>query len=118
MMECSALKELFLQELKRYNPNNFNRLIKTDLSSESPDALKCYSSAVTRYFIFAENHPEIAREDLNLLYYLLRIDLVAKYFSEYPASNLEYLRIFQSDLSKFIEERWDASQTPEVEEEG
>lgn len=117
-MECNALKEMFLQELKRYNPNNFNRLIKTDLSSESPEALKCYSSAVTRYFIFAENHPEIPREDLNLLYYLLRIDLVAKYFSEYPAAKLEYLRIFQSDLSKFIEERGEALRVETATEGG
>ena len=36
-----------------------------------------------------------------MLYYQLKIDLIAKYFSEYPESDISPLKAFQEELQKF-----------------
>ena len=38
---------------------------------------------------------------MNMLYYQLKIDLIAKYFSEYPESDISPLKAFQEELQKF-----------------
>lgn len=101
-MNSKELSNLFFSELKKYNGTNFKMLRDADLTKEDPAIYKCCSSVVTRYFIFAEKHPEISEADKNLLYYKLRIDLIAHYFSEYPASKLENLKPFQDELIEFV----------------
>lgn len=98
------LTDCFFKELKHYNPNNFNTLLKTDLPDyENPVLHKAFSSVITRYFIFAEKHPEIIEADLRLLYYQLRIDMIARYFSEYPECALSDLEPFQTELRRYVE---------------
>jgi len=65
---------------------------------------KSFSSAITRYFIFRENHPEITDVDNKILYYKLKLDQVAKYFSEYPESSTDNLIGFQVELKNYVKE--------------
>lgn len=97
------LKFLFFKELKQYNSTNFKTLVKSDLSQDNAVVHKACSSVVTRYFIFAEKHPEIPDSDMKMLYYKLRIDIIGRYFSEYPASSLEDLVPFQQELRRYVE---------------
>ena len=98
-----ALKDLFFKELKQYNTTNFKTLLNSDFSKEDAAVHKCCSSVVTRYFIFAEKHPEISDADMHLLYFQLRIDMIARYFSEYPASSLSDLQPFQDEMRRYVE---------------
>ena len=102
-MSSNTLKEQFFKELKKYNVTNFKTLLRADLTVDSPEIHKSCSSVVTRYFIFAEKHPEVSKTDLNMLYFQLRIDTIARYFAEYPASNLSDLQPFQDELRRFVE---------------
>lgn len=97
----SSLSEMFLGELKKYNSTNYKTLLDADLSAEDPKVYKSCSSVVTRYFIFAEKHPEISQVDMKMLYFKLKIDLLARYFSEYPAASVEDLQPFQTELKRF-----------------
>lgn len=97
------LKCLFFKELKQYNSTNFKTLLKADLSAEDAVVHKACSSVVTRYFIFVEKHPEIDESLLKMLYYKLRIDIIGRYFSEYPASSLADLVPFQEELKRYVE---------------
>lgn len=97
----SSLSDLFFTELKRYNTNNFKTLLNADINADDPKVHKCCSSVVTRYFIFTEKHPEIPQSDLRMLYFKLRIDMLARYFSEYPAANTSDLKPFQDELRRF-----------------
>ena len=99
----SSLCDTFFKELKHYNNSNFKTLLEADLSSLTPEVHKSCSSVVTRYFIFAEKHPELSPSDLRMLYYKLRIDMVARYFSEYPSSNISDLKPFQEELKRFVQ---------------
>ncbi len=101
----AEITSLFFKELKQYNGTNFKSLYEADLTEESPKVHKACSSVVTRYFIFKEKHPELSETELNILYYKLRIDLIARYFSEYPAANLEDLKPFQAELKRFVNEQ-------------
>ena len=69
--------------------NRFCYIFKTienaDLSVKSAVVHKAFSSVVTRYFSFREKHPEITDEEHKILYFKLKLDLIATYFSEYPA---------------------------------
>ena len=65
---------------------------------------KAFSSVVTRYFIFKEQHPEISDAENNLLYFKLKLDLVAKYFSEYPDTSTDNLVAFQIELKNYMKE--------------
>lgn len=98
----TKLTHLFFSELKSYNNNNFKTLKEANLETNDPVTHKACSSVVTRYFIFAEKHPEIPESDLKLLYYQLGIDMLAKYFSEYPSSSLDNLYTFQNALLEYI----------------
>lgn len=39
-----------------------------------------------------------------MLYFKLRIDLIARYFSEYPSAQSEDLEIFQAELRRFAKQ--------------
>ena len=85
-MTTNELINLFFSELKRYNNTNFKSLVEADLRKDGDDpmVMKAFSSALTRYFIFHEHHPEITEEQNRIIYYKLKFDLIGKYFSEYP----------------------------------
>lgn len=98
------LVQTFFHDLKQYNATNFRTIEKADLSKEDATVHKSCSSVVTRYFIFRERHPEISESDMRMLYFKLRIDMIARYFSEYPAASLEDLKPFQSELRRYVRE--------------
>lgn len=105
-MTTTELINLFFSELKRYNSSNFKTLEKADLSKDgdSPMVRKSFSSVITRYFIFREKHPEITDVDNKILYYKLKLDQVAKYFSEYPETSTDNLIGFQVELKNYVKE--------------
>lgn len=98
----SNLKDMFFKELKQYNSTNFKTLLNADLNVDSAEIHKSCSSVVTRYFIFSEKHPELSQSDLKMLYFQLRIDMIARYFSEYPAASLSDLKPFQDELKRYV----------------
>ena len=97
-----TLSTLFFHELKQYNSTNFKSLYTCDILEENPSAVKAFSSTLTRYFIFCEKHPEFNSVELRMLYFQLKLDMVARYFSEYPTSNIEDLRAFQLELQNYV----------------
>lgn len=101
------LSHVFFSELKQFNGTNFKTLKEAILDSVSdvpPEQLKAFSSVTTRYFIFCEKHPEIPADRLKMLYYQLKIDMIARFFSSYPAINTSDLIAFQRELQCFLEE--------------
>ena len=86
--------------------SNFKTLEKADLheDGDSPMVRKAFSSVITRYFIFREKHPEITDEENKILYFKLGLDLVAKYFSEYPETTTDNLVGFQVVLRNYVKE--------------
>ncbi len=102
-MANSKLSDLFFKELKQYNTTNFKTLLTADLTKEDAVVHKACSSVVTRYFIFIEKHPELSESDAKLLYFQARVDMVARYFAEYPVSNISDLQPFQDELRRFAE---------------
>lgn len=99
------LENTFFSDLKNYNSSNFKAIANADLSVQDAAVHKAFSSVVTRYFIFKEKHPEITEEENNFLYYKLKLDLVAKYFSEFPDTTTDYLIAFQLELRNYIKEK-------------
>jgi len=104
MRSTKELTDLFFQNLKEFNPSNFKTLQTADLSVESPVIHKAFSSVLTRYFIFREKHPEITDEENKVLYFKLKLDLIASYFSEYPDSSTDNLVAFQIELRNYVKE--------------
>lgn len=104
MASSLELTNLFFSDLKSYNSTNFRTIEKAQLISDDPVVHKAFSSVVTRYFIFAEHHPEISESDKRILYFKLKIDMIAKYFSEYPEAELDWLRSFQLELQQYVRE--------------
>ena len=101
MLSNNDLIKTFFRDLKKYNTTNFRTIEKADLTREDATTYKSFSSVVTRYFIFREKHPEISESDLKILYYKLRIDMIARYFAEYPKSDLNDLSPFQLELQRY-----------------
>ena len=99
----SDITELFFHDLKQYNSTNFRTIKSADLSKEDATVYKSFSSVVTRFFIFKERHPEISDHDMRILFFRLRIDMIARYFSEYPVSSVDDLRPFQNELIRYID---------------
>lgn len=93
---------LFFSELKKYNMTNFRTIAKADLVEDDPIVHKAFSSVVTRFFIFLEKHPELTQSEGNMLFFKLKIDMIARYFSEYPASQLDELRPFQLEMHHYL----------------
>jgi hypothetical protein len=93
----------FFAELKQYNSTNFKTLRTADLDKAIDVAvIKAFSSVITRYFIFCEKHPELTPTDTHILYYQFKIDMIARYFSNYPNSNVEELKPFQLELQNYL----------------
>lgn len=105
-MTTNELIALFMSELRRYNNTNFKTLSTANLHANGDDPMirKAFSSVITRYFIFREKHPEISDEENKILYYKLGLDLVAKYFSEYPETSTDNLIGFQVVLKSYVKE--------------
>ena len=102
MNSRASLKETFFHDLKQYNATNFRTIENANLSEENPTVYKSFSSVVTRYFIFCERHPEISDIDKRILYFQLKLDLIAKYFSEYPDTDVDQLKAFQIELKSYV----------------
>ena len=102
MLSSLELTRLFFHDLKSYNSTNFKTIERADLTADDATVHKAFSSVVTRYFIFAERHPEISDSEKRILYFKLKIDMIARYFSEYPDVNLDLLRAFQLELKQYI----------------
>ena len=100
-MKCDArmpLTSLFFNELKQYNSSNFKTLCTVCLSVANPAVIKAFSSVITRYFIFCEKHPEISVIDKRVLYFQLKVDMVARFFANYPDMDIADLVAFQTEL--------------------
>ncbi|MBP5433593.1 hypothetical protein [Ruminococcus sp.] len=94
----------FFTELKQYNSTNFKTLHTADLTADVDVSVKkAFSSVVTRYFIFCEKHPELSPTETYLLFYQLKIDMIARYFANYPNSNTDELRSFQLELRNYLD---------------
>lgn len=102
MLSSLELTQLFFKDLKQYNSTNFRTIERADLSVDDATVHKAFSSVVTRYFIFSERHPEISDEEKRILYFKLKIDMIARYFSEYPDVNTDLLKAFQLELKQNI----------------
>lgn len=105
MRSSKELVENFLSELKRYNSTNFKTIARADLSKQDAVVHKAFSSVITRYFIFKEKHPEVSDVEHRMLYFKLKLDMIARYFSEYPDTTTDNLVAFQLELKEFIKER-------------
>ena len=104
MRPTKDLTDLFFKNLKEFNSTNFKTIEKADLSVNSPVIHKSFSSVLTRYFIFIEKHPDITDVEERVLYFKLKLDQVAKYFSEYPDSSTDNLIGFQVELKAYMKE--------------
>lgn len=117
-MSNAALVRLFFSDLKNYNSTNYRTLVAADLSAITPTVYKSFSSVITRYFIFAERHPELSPSELKMLYYKLKIDMVALFFSSYPDVDIQLLIPFQLELKRHTvdnKEVGDEYNSPEVQ---
>lgn len=94
--------QVFFHDLKHYNSTNFKSVASADLSSPDASTCKAFSSIITRFFIFKEKHPEIAESEFLKLYYKLKLDLIAKYFYEYPDAKATDLVTFQVELNNYL----------------
>jgi len=104
MRTSKELTDLFLKELHSYNCTNYKSILRADLTKQDASVHKAFSSVVTRYFIFREKHPEITETENKILYFKLKLDLIAKYFSEYPDTTTDNLVAFQLELRSYDEE--------------
>lgn len=101
----TELANMFFEDLKAYNSRNFQALIHADLTIYDPASLKAFASVITRYFIFCEKHPEVSQQEAKVLFFHLNLDLIAKYFSEYPdMDHSEELQAFQTKLIQYARE--------------
>lgn len=116
MLSSLELVTLFFHDLKEYNSTNFKTIQKADLSKDNATIHKAFSSAVTRFFIFSERHPEISDTEKKILYFKLKIDMIAQYFSEYPDTNIDLLKAFQLELQEHVK-REQAKRISQVKEE-
>lgn len=97
-----SMSERFFIELKRYNSTNFRTLYNAELEDTDPSVIKAFSSVITRFFIFCEKHPELTDVDRRILYYQLKIDMIARFFANYPDTNTDDLIAFQTELKYFV----------------
>lgn len=104
MRTSQELTNLFFSDLHRYNSSNFKTIAKADLSKQDAVVHKAFSSVVTRYFIFKEKHPEVSEVEHKMLYFKLKLDMIAAYFSEFPDTTTDNLVAFQLELQKYIRE--------------
>ena len=100
----NQLAKLFFAELKQYNRTNFKNLYSIDIFINDFTVIKAFSSVITRYFIFCEKHPEISESDKRVLYYMLKIDMIARFFASYPDTTQEDLVAFQAELKHYVKD--------------
>ncbi len=101
-MNNLELTKLFFSDIKKFNSTNFRTIERAELDHDDATVHKAFSSVVTRYFIFAERHPEITSEEQRILYFKLKIDMIAEYFSKYPDVDIDLLKPFQHELKKYV----------------
>lgn len=99
-----SLSDQFFMELKKYNSTNFKTLHNSELQDTDPSVIKAFSSVITRFFIFCEKHPELSELDRRILYFQLKIDMIARFFANYPDTNTDDLIAFQTELKYFVKE--------------
>lgn len=104
MRSSNELAGMFFSDLKKYNATNFKTIARADLSKQDATVHKAFSSVVTRYFIFKEKHPEVDDVEHNILYFKLKLDLIARYFSEYPDTSTDPLIAFQLELRNYLKD--------------
>lgn len=104
-MTSESLTSLFFTDLKKYNATCFKKLTSDESVMTNSDILKAYSSVITRYFIFVEKHPELTVSECRILYYKLKIDMISKFFYEYPETNLDYLNGFKEELETYLKSK-------------
>lgn len=100
--KCLAPADQFFTELKRYNSTNFRTLRDAKLQSQDPSMIKAFSSVITRFFIFCEKHPELSEIDRRILYFQLKIDMIARFFANYPDMDTNDLIAFQTELRYYL----------------
>ena len=93
-----------MKDIKRYNATNFKTILRADLSKQDPVVHKAFSSVITRYFIFREKHPEVSDTEHRILYFKLKLDMIARYFANYPDTELSNLVGFQLELKEYVKE--------------
>lgn len=98
----TSVSSMFFSELKQYNNTNFRSLHSADLSVIDPQIIKAFSSVITRYFIFCEKHPEISDLEKRILYFQLKIDMIARFFANYPDTDADDLLAFQTELKYYL----------------
>lgn len=116
MRTSKELTELFFSELRHYNQPNFKAIARADLSKQDATVHKAFSSVITRYFIFREKHPEVSEVEHKMLYFKLKLDMIADYFSQYPDTTTDNLVAFQIELKKYIKEHRNQSKNKEDDE--
>lgn len=104
MRTSKELTNLFMSELKRYNQTNFKTIERADLSKQDAVVHKAFSSVITRYFIFREKHPEVTEVEHQILYFKLKLDMIANYFAEFPDTTTDNLVAFQLELRQYVKE--------------
>ena len=81
MMSEYNLASIFFHDLQKFNSTNYRALHGADLLNIKPSDAKAFSSVITRYFIFCEKHAEFSDTEKRLLFYQLKLDMIARYFS-------------------------------------
>ena len=104
MRSSKELTDLFFKDLKTFNQTNFKTIAKADLTKQDAVVHKSFSSVITRYFIFREKHPEVSETEHMILYFKLKLDMIARYFSEYPDTTIDNLVAFQLELKQFMKD--------------
>lgn len=104
MRSSNELTELFFSDLKRFNSSNFKTIYRADLTKQDATVHKAFSSVVTRYFIFKEKHPEVSEVEHKMLYFKLKLDMVADYFANYPDTTTDNLVAFQIELKNYVKQ--------------
>ena len=104
-MSDSNIATQFFKDLKQFNNTNYRSLHMADLTDIQAADAKAFSSVITRYFIFCEKHDEYSDTDKRLLYYQLKLDMIARYFSSYPSSDPRDLMAFQTELRNYIKSK-------------
>lgn len=117
MRTSKELTDLFFFDLHKYNSTNFKTIAKADLTKQDATVHKAFSSVVTRYFIFKEKHPEVSEIEHRMLYFKLKLDMIASYFSEYPDTTTDNLIAFQIELKNYIKEKRSKHGNEEEEED-
>jgi hypothetical protein len=104
MKSSTYLANAFFHDLKQYNRTNFKTIERANLDNPDSTIYKAFSSVVTRFFIFCEKHTEISPIELRILFFKLKIDLIARYFSEYPDGDCDALYGFQIELRNYLKD--------------